>query len=109
MHQAAVLMLFNGRDELSYGEVRDAVGLPDDELRRTLQSLALGKARPASCCRTRPWPLPASLSVTRSVRVAAVHNAGAPRVCAAAPPPSTQRCCSGCLHLSKKHQTVSCI
>jgi cullin 4 len=43
MHQAAVLMLFNERDELTFRDIRDALKLPDDELRRTLQSLALGK------------------------------------------------------------------
>jgi cullin-4 len=45
MHQAAVLMLFNEHDELTYREIRDILKLPDDELRRTLQSLALGKVR----------------------------------------------------------------
>jgi Cullin family len=50
MHQAAVLLLFNGRDELSYEEIAEALQLPDGELRRTLQSLALGKARAACCC-----------------------------------------------------------
>jgi cullin 4 len=43
MHQAAVLMLFNERDEHTFRDIRDALKLPDDELRRTLQSLALGK------------------------------------------------------------------
>lgn len=45
MHQAAVLLLFNRRDELTFKEIEAALQLPDGELRRTLQSLALGKAR----------------------------------------------------------------
>lgn len=43
--QTIVLMLFNDSDKLSYGEIRDASGIEEVELRRTLQSLALGKVR----------------------------------------------------------------
>ena len=45
--QAAVLMLFNddGVDRLTFAEIRDALGMEEKELRRTLQSLACGKVR----------------------------------------------------------------
>ena len=36
-------MLFNDVDTLSFTEVKDATGIEDKELRRTLQSLACGK------------------------------------------------------------------
>ena len=36
-------MLFNDADTLTFAEIRDATGIEDKELRRTLQSLALGK------------------------------------------------------------------
>ncbi len=42
--QTVVLMLFNDVDALSLGEIREATGVEDKELRRTLQSLACGKA-----------------------------------------------------------------
>ena len=40
-----VLMLFNDVDSLSLAEIREASGIEDKELRRTLQSLACGKIR----------------------------------------------------------------
>ncbi|KAK2875649.1 hypothetical protein FQN49_001528 [Arthroderma sp. PD_2] len=46
--QAIVLLLFNdttGSETLSYEAIRDASGLPDVELKRTLQSLACAKYR----------------------------------------------------------------
>lgn len=43
--QTVVLMLFNDVDTLSLEEIREATGVEDKELRRTLQSLACGKAR----------------------------------------------------------------
>ena len=45
MLQAVVLMLFNDVDSLSLADMRDASGIEDKELRRTLQSLACGKIR----------------------------------------------------------------
>lgn len=45
LFQTVVLMLFNDTDRLSLAEVRDATGIPDKELRTTLQSLACGKIR----------------------------------------------------------------
>lgn len=58
--QAVVLMLFNDVDSLSLADMRDASGIEDKELRRTLQSLACGKIRvlnkepkviyPLHCC-----------------------------------------------------------
>ncbi|XP_044736413.1 cullin-4B [Chrysoperla carnea] len=45
LFQALVLLLFNNADELSLEEVRSNTGIEDTELRRTLQSLACGKAR----------------------------------------------------------------
>ncbi len=38
-------MLFNDVDSLSLADMRDASGIEDKELRRTLQSLACGKIR----------------------------------------------------------------
>ena len=43
--QAIVLMLFDDATSLKFTDIRDASGIEDVELRRTLQSLALGKAR----------------------------------------------------------------
>lgn len=43
--QAVVLMLFNDVDSLSLTDIREASGIEDKELRRTLQSLACGKIR----------------------------------------------------------------
>ena len=43
--QAIVLMLFNDAEELKFSEIKEGSGIEDTELRRTLQSLALGKAR----------------------------------------------------------------
>ncbi|XP_071441003.1 cullin-4A [Hetaerina americana] len=45
LFQALVLLLFNDADELSLEEIGTATGIEDGELRRTLQSLACGKAR----------------------------------------------------------------
>mmetsp|Transcript_7717 Transcript_7717/g.47813 ORF Transcript_7717/g.47813 Transcript_7717/m.47813 type:complete len:793 (+) Transcript_7717:183-2561(+) len=41
--QAALLMLFNDEDKLSYEEVRERLGLPEDELKRSLHSLSCAK------------------------------------------------------------------
>ena len=43
--QAAVLMAFEDSDSLTYSELSTATGLEDDELKRTLQSLACGRER----------------------------------------------------------------
>src|SRR5690349_6138660 len=50
LFQAVVLLCFNsfrnGKDQtLDYKEIKERTGLPDDELARTLQSLACGKVR----------------------------------------------------------------
>eukprot|EP00892_Ulva_mutabilis_P006063 jgi/Ulvmu1/3829/UM018_0041.1 len=45
MHQAAVLLLFVRADSLSFDQIVDLTALPVPELKRTLQSLALGKTR----------------------------------------------------------------
>ncbi|KAF9258067.1 Cullin-domain-containing protein, partial [Marasmius fiardii PR-910] len=45
MFQGLVLLLFNESTELGYAEIKEATGILDDELRRTLQSLACGKKR----------------------------------------------------------------
>ncbi|KAF9254526.1 hypothetical protein L218DRAFT_968090 [Marasmius fiardii PR-910] len=45
MFQGLVLLLFNESTELGYAEIKEATGIFDDELRRTLQSLACGKKR----------------------------------------------------------------
>jgi hypothetical protein len=45
LFQALVLILFNEADNLSFEEIKAATNIEDGELRRTLQSLACGKAR----------------------------------------------------------------
>ncbi|XP_044010663.1 cullin-4A [Aphidius gifuensis] len=45
LFQALVLILFNDCDDLSFEEIKLATNIEIDELRRTLQSLACGKAR----------------------------------------------------------------
>jgi cullin-4 len=42
LFQAIVLMCFNKADQLSYSAVRDRTGLDEEELKRTLLSLACG-------------------------------------------------------------------
>jgi len=43
--QAVILMALDDVDTMSFGEVRVQTGLPEDDLRRALQSLCLGKYR----------------------------------------------------------------
>lgn len=45
LFQALVLILFNDKNLLSFEEIKSACNIEDGELRRTLQSLACGKAR----------------------------------------------------------------
>ena len=45
LFQTLVLLLFNGAEELPFEEIKASTGIEDAELRRTLQSLACGKAR----------------------------------------------------------------
>lgn len=45
LYQAVALMLFNDKDELSYGDIRFATGIEDAQLSRTMLSLACGKVR----------------------------------------------------------------
>lgn len=45
LFQALVLILFNDADNLSLEDIKAATNIEDGELRRTLQSLACGKAR----------------------------------------------------------------
>uniref|UniRef100_A0A8C1PDD9 Cullin-4A n=1 Tax=Cyprinus carpio TaxID=7962 RepID=A0A8C1PDD9_CYPCA len=45
LFQTLVLLMFNETEEFSMEEIRTATGIEDDELKRTLQSLACGKAR----------------------------------------------------------------
>uniref|UniRef100_U5ERJ8 Cullin-4A n=1 Tax=Corethrella appendiculata TaxID=1370023 RepID=U5ERJ8_9DIPT len=45
LFQALVLLLFNDNDTLAFEEIKGACNIEDGELRRTLQSLACGKAR----------------------------------------------------------------
>lgn len=45
LFQGLVLLLFNEKDELTFEEIKTAIGVEDIEVRRTLQSLACGKAR----------------------------------------------------------------
>ncbi|KAK7284002.1 hypothetical protein RIF29_13753 [Crotalaria pallida] len=45
LFQTVVLMLFNDAEKLSFQDIKDATGIEDKELQRTLQSLACGKVR----------------------------------------------------------------
>ncbi|XP_056675965.1 cullin-4B-like [Monodelphis domestica] len=45
LFQTLVLLMFNEGEEFSLEDIRQATGIEDGELRRTLQSLACGKAR----------------------------------------------------------------
>uniref|UniRef100_A0A8C5ZZG2 Cullin 4A n=1 Tax=Marmota marmota marmota TaxID=9994 RepID=A0A8C5ZZG2_MARMA len=45
LFQTLVLLMFNEGDGFSFEEIKMATGIEDSELRRTLQSLACGKAR----------------------------------------------------------------
>ena len=45
LFQALCLLCFNSVDELTYNEVKAATNIEEKELKRTLQSLACGKAR----------------------------------------------------------------
>ncbi|XP_029460522.1 cullin-4A isoform X2 [Rhinatrema bivittatum] len=45
LFQTLVLLMFNEGDEFSFEEIKNATGIETNELRRTLQSLACGKAR----------------------------------------------------------------
>lgn len=63
VHQACVLLLFNDADTLSFPDISSQTCIPLPELRRTLQSLALGKVR---VCLP-PAVLPLIFSVLRSV------------------------------------------
>lgn len=45
LFQGLVLLMFNDGDKFQFEEIRDATKIEDGELRRTLQSLACGKAR----------------------------------------------------------------
>jgi len=42
-YQMVVLMLFNNRDKLSYEEIKNETDIPEKDLMRAIQSLALGK------------------------------------------------------------------
>lgn len=45
LFQSLVLLLFNERDSMSFEDIKSLTNIEDGELRRTLQSLACGKAR----------------------------------------------------------------
>ncbi|KAK7047188.1 hypothetical protein VNI00_006854 [Paramarasmius palmivorus] len=45
LYQGVVLLLFNDTPEMTYSDIKEAIQLDDDDLRRTLQSLACGKKR----------------------------------------------------------------
>lgn len=45
LYQGAILLLFNQSDDLSYDEIRNAVGMDEKELKVTLQSLACAKIK----------------------------------------------------------------
>ncbi|TFK28425.1 Cullin-4B [Coprinopsis marcescibilis] len=45
LYQAIVLLLFNEQDELPFKDIKDQTRMEDDDLKRTLQSLACGKKK----------------------------------------------------------------
>ncbi|KLO17574.1 Cullin-domain-containing protein [Schizopora paradoxa] len=45
LYQAVILLMFNDQNVLSYNEIKENTGLNDEELKRTLQSLACGKKK----------------------------------------------------------------
>lgn len=45
LFQCLILLLFNENDTFGYESIQKATGIADDELKRTLQSLACGRAR----------------------------------------------------------------
>ncbi|RWS29109.1 cullin-4A-like protein [Leptotrombidium deliense] len=45
LFQTLVLLMFNDADEVSFEDIKQSTTIEDNELRRTLQSLACGKAR----------------------------------------------------------------
>ena len=45
VYQAVVLLLFNETDHISFASILDSTEIDEDELKRTLQSLACGKVR----------------------------------------------------------------
>lgn len=45
LYQTIVIMLFNDADEISYNCIQEGTGIEEQELKRTLLSLACGKAR----------------------------------------------------------------
>ena len=47
-YQMCILLLFNLRDKLTYEEIKEETSIPDRELTRALQPLAIG---------TKPWAL----------------------------------------------------
>ena len=42
-YQMCILMLFNDVDSLSFREIQETTGIPDGDLKRSLQSLACAK------------------------------------------------------------------
>ena len=42
-YQMCILMLFNDADSLSFREIQETTGIPDGDLKRSLQSLACAK------------------------------------------------------------------
>eukprot|EP00906_Rhabdomonas_costata_P031808 RCo044881 len=74
LFQALVLLLFNDADELSFAEIKEATGIEDSELQRTLQSLALGLVRVLK--RRRP-AAPAGQPCTSSASSSSLCSSGA--------------------------------
>lgn len=75
--QMAVLMLFNDAEALAYEEIEAATGIPEDDLKRVLQSLACVKVRrrPRSACAVSPHTACAPfLLVSPSLRKAVLRK-----------------------------------
>lgn len=72
-------MLFNDADELSLPDIKDASGIEDSELRRTLQGLACGKLRvltkhPKVLLRLGLCPQPASPHAMHGLALTGTHQ-----------------------------------
>ncbi|VDP02089.1 unnamed protein product [Soboliphyme baturini] len=64
-YQMCVLMLFNKRERYSYEEIASETVIPEKDLKRAIQSLAMGKASQRILCRRSP---------DKSKEIAALHH-----------------------------------
>jgi hypothetical protein len=100
VHQACVLLLFNSADTLSFSAIHSKTAMPLPDLRRTLQSLALGKVRPP-CMRILPPP---HAAVPRPRQGAPSMHAHPPSTARCSPSPSARCALHACA--SSLHRTM---